>query len=117
MNVRVATREDIDAFSDLKNKPTVKAWVGEVDGQIVAIGGLALINGRWHGFCDLREPARKHKFTIARTAKRIMDEAREMGVRFVYADMDTNEPTALRWLTSLGFEPDPRTLIYYRWRA
>jgi N-acetylglutamate synthase-like GNAT family acetyltransferase len=117
MKVRVATREDIDAFSDLKNKPTIRAYVGEVDGEIVAIGGLAFAKGRWFGFCDLREPARKHKMTIARMGKRIMDEAREMGIRFVYANVDPSEPTAERWLTRLGFEPDPRTLVLYRWRS
>lgn len=117
MKVRRASREDIDAFSDLKNKPTILAYVGEIDGEIVAIGGLAFSGGRWFGFCDLREPARKHKMTIARMGKRIMDEAREMGIRFVYVQRDPNEPTALRWLTSLGFTLDPRTATLYRWRT
>lgn len=117
MKVRAASAEDIEAFSDLKNKPTIKAYVGELDGKIVAIGGLAYSGGRWFGFCDLTDEARSHKFTIARMGKRIMDEARQMGIRYVYADADIKEPTAVRWLTSLGFTPDPRTLIYYRWRS
>ena len=116
MKVRRATREDIDTFSDLKNKPTIKAYVGEIDGKIVAIGGLALSGGRWFGFCDLTEDAREHKFTIARMGKRIMDEAKSMGLRFVYAEASPNEPTAERWLTSLGFELDPRSAYLYRWR-
>lgn len=117
MKVRRATREDIDAFSDLKNKPTIRAYVGEIDGVVVAIGGLALSGGRWFGFCDLTEKARGHKMTIARMGKRIMDEAREMGIRYVYANVDMSEPNAERWLTRLGFMPDPRTLVLYRWRA
>jgi N-acetylglutamate synthase-like GNAT family acetyltransferase len=117
VTVRRATRADIEAFSDLANKPTIRAYVGVLDGEIIAIGGLAFSMGRWFAFCDLTEKARKYKLTIARVGKRIMDDAREMGLRFVYADADPNEPTAVRWLTSLGFEPDPRTLVYYRWRA
>lgn len=116
VKIRPATREDIDTFSDLKNKPTIKAYVGEIDGEIVGIGGLAFSQGRWFGFCDLTDKARGHKMTIARMGKRIMADAREMGIRFVYAQADQNEPTALRWLTSLGFELDPRTLSLYRWR-
>ncbi len=114
--VRRATREDIDTFSDLKNKPTIRAYVGEVDGEIVGIGGLAFSHGRWFAFCDLTDKARKYKMTIARMGKRIVDDAREMGLRFVYAEADPKETTAVRWLKSLGFELDPRTTYLYRWR-
>ena len=117
MTVRPATREDIEAFSDMPNKPTIRAWVGEVDGEIVGLAGFAFQNGRWCGFCDLREKARPHKFTIARWAKRIIEDARKQGIRFVYAEADLKEHNAVRWLTSLGFEVDPRTDYLYRWRA
>ena len=117
MTVRPANRWDIEAFSDLANKPTVKALVGEIDGEIVAIGGLAFVKGRWFGFCDLRQKARPHKITIARAARRILVDARGIGARFVYAEADPREPGAQRWLTSLGFTLDPRTQYLYRWRA
>src|SRR3972149_732600 len=117
MLVRPATREDIEGFSDLPNKPTVKAWVGELDGEIVALGGFAFSHGRWFGFVDLKDEARRYKMTIARAAKRIIAEAREQGIKFVYADADPEEPGAVRWLTSLGFTVDPRTAFLYRWRA
>jgi N-acetylglutamate synthase-like GNAT family acetyltransferase len=117
VTVRRATREDIEAFSDMENKPTVRAYVGEVDGAIIALGGLAFSGGRWIAFCDLTEKARTYKMTIARMGKRIIADAREMGLRFVYASADPNEPSAIRWLTSLGFEPDPRAPTLYRWRS
>ena len=116
MHVRPASREDIEAFSSAKGKPTIKAWVGEVDGRIVGISGFALAGGRWYIFCDLKEEARQYKMTIARNAHRVMAEARAMGIKYIYAQIDKTEPRAIAWLGTLGFEPDPRSSLY-RWRA
>lgn len=113
--VRWATREDIDAFSPMRNKPTVMALCMEHDGEIIALGGCARVNGRFFGFCDLTKEARPYRMHIARAAKRFMAYARERGVRFIYAEADPNEKTAVRWLTSLGFKIDPRTQYLYRW--
>ena len=115
--VRPATRADIEAFSDLRGKPTLKAWVGELDGEILGIGGLAYAKGRWFAFCDLKPEAREYKMTLARTAKMVLREARQQGIRFVYAEADLNERASVRWLTSLGFRLDPRTAYLYRWSA
>lgn len=115
--IRPATREDIEAFSSVPDKPTMKAFVGELDGKIIGIGGLAFSQGRWFVFCDLTEEARRYKVSIAKTARRVMDEAREMGIQFVYADVDETEPNALRWQKSLGFELDERSGFLMRWRA
>jgi hypothetical protein len=52
---------------------------------------------------------------IARTAKMIMNEVRKQGVKYVYADIDKDEPGAEKWLKSLGFSLDPRALYLYRW--
>jgi len=117
MDIRPATREDIEAYSDMPNKPTMRAWAGEEDGKVIAIGGYAVSKGRWFGFVDLEEEARKHKFAIARGAKMVLNEARKQGIKFIYAEASPDEPTAVRWLTSLGFELDPRSLYLYRWRA
>ena len=89
----------------------------ELNGEIIALGGFAFSHGRWFGFVDLKDEARRYKMTIARAAKRIIAEAREQGIKFVYADADPGEPGAVRWLTSLGFTVDPRTAFLYRWRA
>ena len=115
--IRPATREDLEAFSDMPNKPSIRAWVGELDGRIIGIGGLALAKGRWFGFCDLTEEARSYKMTIMRTAKRVLAEARRDGIRFIYAEASPHEPRAVAWLTSLGFSLDPRSEHFYRWSA
>lgn len=115
--VRPATREDIAAFSDMENKPSARAWVGELDGKVIALSGLALIGGRWFLFLDLTEEARKHKVTMMRAAKMIMAEAQKQGIRVIYAERDEDEPKSEAWLRSLGFEIDPRSQHYYRWAA
>jgi len=116
--IRTATREDIDAFSDMANKPTIRALVAEMDGRVVAIAGAALAKGRWYAFADLPEEIRPYKMTIMRNAKRFIEDLRRQGVRFLYAQPDLNEPKAVAWLSSLGFEPDPRSGgMLYRWSA
>ena len=115
MIIRPATRDDIEAFSKLRNKPTIMAWVGDIDGRIVGIAGFARTSGRWYGFCDLHEEARPHKMKIARAARRAMQEAKRRGIRYVYAQIDPEEPGAEPWLRSLGFRIDPRMPSLYRW--
>jgi len=117
MIIRKATAEDIATFSSLTNKPTILAWVGEENGELLGIAGFALSNGRWFGFCDATARARKHKIAIGRAAKRAMEEMKSMGIKYIYADLDRNEPGAERWLRSLGFTIDPRSLSLYRWSA
>ena len=117
MIIRPATGEDIEAFSKLRNKPTIMAWVGDIDGRIVGIAGFARSGGRWYGFCDMHDEARPYKMKIARAARRAMQEAKRRGICFIYAQTDPKEPGAVRWLTSLGFHIDPRAPSLYRWRA
>lgn len=115
--IRPASREDIDAFSSIENKPTAKAYAADLDGKIIALGGLALFKGRYFAFCDLTPEARRYKVLLAKTARRLFAEARRNGVKFIYAEADTNEPHAIAWLHSLGFELDPRSQTLYRWSA
>jgi hypothetical protein len=116
--VRPATADDIAAFyGEDDPRPTVLAWAGEVDGKVLGIGGLAFAQGWWFGFCDISAEGRRYKVTIAKMARMIMAEAQARGIRYVYADADANEPMAVRWLRSLGFDIDPRSNLYYRWKA
>lgn len=115
--IREATREDIEGFSPMQNKPSIIAVAGELNGAVVLLAGIAFSNGRWFAFCDLRDEARPYKMTIAREAKRFYERVRKMGIRFIYAEADPDEPNAVRWITSLGFKLDPRTLYLYRWES
>lgn len=115
MIVIPATRSHIEQFSCLEKNPTVRAWVGIVQGKIVAVAGIAFVSGRWFAFCDLLEEAREFKMTIMRWAKRIMRKIKEMGVRYVYAMADPDEPGSIKWLESLGFDLSPKSMRLYRW--
>ena len=95
--------------------PSSKAWVGEVDGKIVGVGGLYFHKSRWFGFLDITDEARHHKLTLARTGRMVMDEARKMGIRFVYSEVDTDEPNAMRWHELLGFKLDQRSQHLMKW--
>ena len=116
--VRPATREDIDAFSGItEGMPTTKAFVAELDGRIIALWGIALTHGRWFAFCDLTEEARPYKMTMMRAGKRLIAEARRVGIKYIYAEASPVETGAVAWMHSLGFVLDPRSEHFYRWSA
>jgi hypothetical protein len=119
---RPATREDIVAFSSVVKWPTAKAWVGEIDGEVVALGGFACIRGRWIGFIDVTESGREYlaKSLGVRTAMiRVMveslREAKAMGIRYIYAQADTQFPKARELIERMGFHVDPRSPELHRW--
>jgi hypothetical protein len=114
---RDATAEDIAAFASDRFRPTVRAKVAELDGRIIAIAGLCRKDARWFAFCDLKAEMRRHKIALARAVRRGLAEAASvLGVTFIYAERDMQEPTSGRWLESLGFEVDPRSQTLYRWK-
>ena len=115
--IRAATHADIEAFADHRNKPSIRAVCMELEGRIIALGGIAWARGRWIGFADLSDEARRYKMHISRAALRFLSEAKRSGVRFIYAGADPCEARAIAWLTSLGFKLDPRSRSLYRWSA
>lgn len=120
IEIREAHRADILRFFGERNPehlammPTMKAWLGEKDGEILGIGGLALKGWRWIAFCDLTDEARRYKVSIVKLGKRIMQWADERNIVFVYLTVDPEEPGAQAWATSLGFAPDPRSTTLWR---
>jgi hypothetical protein len=115
--VRRTTREDIEDYSPLETNPSIRAMTFELDDYIIGMGGIARIQGRWLAFFSITDELRPYKITIARAAIRFFAHLRKEGVKFIYADRDPNEPTSERWLESLGFEIDPKSNYFYRWRA
>lgn len=115
--MRPTTRADVEAYSPLETNPSIKARTFLIDDEIVGMGGVARIQGRWLAFFSLTDKLRPHKVTIARAAIRFFEQMRQEGVKFIYAEKDQTEPTSDRWIKSLGFEIDPKTNYFYRWRA
>jgi N-acetylglutamate synthase-like GNAT family acetyltransferase len=94
---------------------TALAFTGEVDGEIVGIGGLSYVGGDVVAFADLTDEARAHPVTLHRFALQVMKEARKRGHRVVFASADKMTPAAARWLAHLGFQKqEDRNL--YQWR-
>ena len=127
VEIRPATRDDLrdfsEKFSKLDKLPTTQAWVGEINGEAVAIGGFAYVYGRVIGFIDITKAGRGYleknffvKVAFFKLAKQTLDKAREQGIRFIYSEADMTYPKADELLQRLGFEKDPRTQYLYRWR-
>jgi hypothetical protein len=123
VTIREANREDINAFSGEMKAPTLRGWVGEIDGEMVALGGLAFRDGRWIAFMDVTSEGRQLlqesmqvRKALIRTARMVMDEARKQGVRFVYAGAEMKYPLADKMLERIGFKPDSRAEQFYVWK-
>lgn len=114
--VRRATAAELETLAPGDKRPTMTAWVGEVDGTIVGFGGLAYWRGRWIAFFEVSDAGRRHKRAIVRAGRMVLSEVRRAGYRFVYAAANAHEPMARRWLESLGFQPDSKTGLH-RWQA
>ena len=75
--IRPATKADLLAFRPDDKWPTVTATAAEVDGKLVAIGGLAYDHGRVLAFCELTDAARPYQLTLWRQMRRVVDEAKQ----------------------------------------
>lgn len=103
--------------ADRKVTQTVTAFVGELDGKPIGIGGLVHMNGYVFAFLDVGEVARKHKFAMVRTARKFIKDARDEGYRYIFAACDTREKNAPKLLASLGFIPMEDGTDNWRWSA
>jgi hypothetical protein len=122
VTVREASSSDIATFAGTMKSPTLRGWVGEVDGKAIALGGLARVQGRWVAFLDVTDEGRdylKSSFAVRkaliRTARMIMLEARKQGIRFAFADADMRFPLADKMLERIGFTMDHGSDVY-RWK-
>jgi len=120
--IRDAKREDMDAFHgvDRPSDPTIRAWVGEKDGEVMVIGGLARgPDARWFAFFDITEKgsfAREHQILIGRFARQFVSQFDRLGHKYIYATVDQSEENAVNWMERLGFHLDPRTQKLMRWK-
>ncbi len=105
ISVRRATEADFLAFYGVPPPQTVLGYVGEVDGEIVAIGGLAISGGRAMAFFDAVRDMQFCKIALHKTALKVMSDAARLGYRRVYAWKSEHYPGAGRWLQRLGFRP------------
>ena len=118
--VRPATADDLSRFyvGDMQPKaplPTVEAWVGELDGEVIAVGGVNHRRGWLEAFYDCSEKARQFPMDLYRASRKFMASLPKD--RLVYGLHDSREPGGARWMQSLGFKPvEGREGLYRLWR-
>lgn len=115
VTVRRATEADFLAFYNRAPDRTVLGFVGEDGDEIISIGGLAIAEGRAMAFFDATRDLHSSKVLLHKTALKVLDEARALGFRRVYALRSENYPTARRWLERLGFTPCDDDETVYIW--
>lgn len=106
VEVRPATRADVEAFLPEPLPWRVRAFTGLLDGEIVGIGGLAYLpDGTVMAFLHGSDKARACRLSLHKAARRVLSEARGKGLRTIVAEADHTIEPAERWLLRLGFKP------------
>ena len=116
--VRWATADDLDRYyagHPMKgSRTTVTAMVGELNGEIIAVGGFSHVRGHLVAFYDMDEKARPYRITLVKAARRMVVDMAERG-RMMVAELDPHEPGARRWVESLGFrETDAKGIFLWQ---
>jgi GNAT superfamily N-acetyltransferase len=79
---------------------------GVVDGEVLAVGGIAYLPDGTHGaFLLADERARKYPVALHKAGLHVLQQARKFGIAKVVAMADPHIKPAKRWLKRLGFEP------------
>jgi hypothetical protein len=104
--IRRATVADYREFYGKSPEITVRGIAGELDGRVLAFGGIARQRGIPYIFFDMKEEARPHKKAIVKGAFALLQMIGELPPGLpVSAVANPNEKTAPRFLTRLGFVP------------
>lgn len=102
MKIRRATLPECIAFGRLPVVCPCIAWVGEQDGEMVGIGGLAWGGRCWLWFDSLR-PGISTAINTIRMARRALATAKQLGETTVYLTRDASHNTSEKLVTMLGF--------------
>ena len=117
MEVRFATEADIVAWYGETLHRRLRAIVGLIDGEMVAIAGLCYFDDVAEAFCELKGPAYTHKKTIMKGAKQLVQMIEDFGGPVV-AVADNEEENAPAFLRHLGFRASGSVvndMELYRW--
>jgi RimJ/RimL family protein N-acetyltransferase len=105
VEIRPATRADIDAMIDEPLPWRVRAWAVEHDGKLLGIGGFAYQPNDTIAAFVLKKPgAEKYAVSLHRAGLMAMREAKRLGYRRIVALAEQTNEAAERWLERLGFK-------------
>lgn len=100
-SLRPATRADYREFYGEDPVNTMRAYVAELDGKVVGIGGTMCVQDSVYVFSDMKDELRPFKVSIFKFAKKVDELLSGLpGVCIA----NPNEPNSERLLRSLGFE-------------
>tara|TARA_R110000850_G_scaffold269167_2_gene401004 strand:- start:3076 stop:3462 length:387 start_codon:yes stop_codon:yes gene_type:complete len=100
--IRNATTADIVAFYGEAPSFAIRALVADLDGEIIAIGGLAYHPNRMLAFSDMKEPMRDYPILIYKSAKKVIKLIEKYGGGVVAVASDS-ESNSNEFLKRLGF--------------
>ncbi len=100
--IRSATEADLINYYGENPGFTVRALVADLDGEIIAIGGLAYYPGQMLAFSEMKEPMRKYPKLIYKSAFKVAELIKKYGGSVV-AVANCKENNAGKLLKKLGF--------------
>jgi hypothetical protein len=107
MNVRPATQPDLQRWFDGKVPCTMRAFVLEREGELLAVGGVALQPGWIEAFSKVAPTARAVpgiRMALGRLAVKVRALIQAIGGAF--ANQDPSEPTSPALLVWCGFREE-----------
>jgi RimJ/RimL family protein N-acetyltransferase len=116
--VRRTIASDFDKVITIPLPYRVRAWTGLVDGEVIAVGGIAYMADGTHGVFMLADDrARSFPVTMHKTALTVLREARDLGIKRLVTIAEPGVEAAERWLERLGFEPIMvgKDRVWVRW--
>jgi hypothetical protein len=111
--IRPATAADLIAWYGAPPPYTVTALVGELEGKVVAIGGVYRDANAVVGIAGVAQEMRQRKKDLIRMIRAVKELLQKYPVVLTFADV--KEPTADSFIRHLGFEyvkPTPQGDLY-----
>lgn len=106
--VRPVRPGDFDAFFEKPPPVRVRGYAGVDGDEVVAVGGIACCgDGVFQAFFDVKgdELRKRYPVTLYKAARRLLADARAMGIPRVVAFPSPGVEAAERFLRRLGFAP------------
>lgn len=116
--IRRATANDVALFysGNEMPKPSIRALVVEVNGDIKAIGGVAMSVGGPVAFMNMKGDGSRFPKLIMKATKMLVRDVFSLYRCPIYAIRDTGLDSSMRYLTRIGFERLNEESEVYVWR-
>lgn len=104
--IRPSIASDFDKFTDRPIPYRVRSWTGVLDGEVIAVGGIANLPTGGHAvFLMADDKARGFPIALHKAGLMVLKEVKRLGIRRLVTNKDSHIEAAERWLVRLGFRP------------